>query len=87
MLILGLICVRVPGISLMTATVPVSTNARKTPEESLRVTCTSVRLDMHSGKFHDDVRKSPSFHPVYVGYEKEFQERRQLRLGTLVPGT
>jgi hypothetical protein len=60
------VCVPVRGIILTTAIVPISTNARMIPEENLRDTCTSVLLDTHSGKFHDGVRKSPSYRHVPV---------------------
>jgi hypothetical protein len=62
------VCVPDPGSTLTRTIVPISTNARMIPEENSRDICTSVLLDMHSGKFHDGVRKSPSFRHVPVGY-------------------
>jgi hypothetical protein len=66
-----------PGSTLTRTIVPTSTNARIIPEENLKDICTSVLLDMHSGKFRDGVRKFPSFHHVTVGYAEEHQNRHR----------
>jgi hypothetical protein len=80
------VCAPNPGSTRTTTIVLISTNARVTPEENLRDTCTSVLPDMHSGKFHDGVRKSPSFHHVPVGCANQYQERPRQKGETLVPG-
>jgi hypothetical protein len=80
------VCVPDQGSTLTRATVPISTNARQIPEENFRDICTSVLLDMHSGKFHDGVRKSSSCRHVPAGCSDGPQDRSQQKEEILVPG-
>jgi hypothetical protein len=66
--------------------VPISTDAKMTPEENLKDFCTSVLPDMHSGKFLDGVRKSPSSLLVAMECADQPQEGPRQREETSVPG-